>query len=84
MMAVNYTHARNNLKAIIDTVCDNNEQVIITTKHDKSVIILSLDEYNLTHAQIKRDVAEALAQAERGELMGIDEVFDSVLAKYAD
>jgi len=84
MMAVNYTHARNNLKAIIDTVCDNNEQVIITTKHDKSVIILSLDEYNLTHAQIKRDVAEALAQAERGKLMGIDEVFDSVLAKYAD
>lgn len=84
MQAVNYSHARNNLKSIIDNVCDNNEEVIITTKNDKSVIILSMDEYNRTHAQIKRDVQEALAQAERGDLMDIDEVFDKVLAKYED
>ena len=84
MQAVNYSHARNNLKAIIDDVCDNNEEVIITTKNDKSVIILSMDEYNRTHAQIKRDVHEALVQAERGDLMDIDEVFDKVLAKYED
>lgn len=84
MQVVNYSHARNNLKAIIDNVCDNNEEVIITTKNDKSVIILSMDEYNRTHAEIKRDVQEALAQAERGELMDIDEVFDKILAKYED
>lgn len=84
MQAVNYSHARNNLKSIIDDVCDNNEEVIITTKNDKSVIILSMDEYNRTHAQVKRDVQEALAQAERGDLMDIDEVFDKVLAKYED
>ena len=84
MQAVNYSHARNNLKSIIDDVCDNNEEVIITTKNDKSVIILSMDEYNRTHAQVKRDVQEALAQAERGDLMDIDEVFDKILAKYED
>jgi len=84
MQAVNYSHARNNLKSIIDDVCDNNEEVIITTKNDKSVIILSMDEYNRTHAQVKRDVQEALAQSERGDLMDIDEVFDKVLAKYED
>ena len=84
MQAVNYSHARNNLKSIIDNVCDNNEEVIITTKNDKSVIVLSMDEYNRTHAQVKRDVQEALAQAERGDLMDIDEVFDKVLAKYED
>ncbi len=84
MQAVNYSHARNNLKSIIDDVCDNNEEVIITTKNDKSVIILSMDEYNRTHAQVKRDVQEALAQAERGDLMDIDEVFDKVLSKYED
>jgi antitoxin YefM len=84
MQVVNYSHARNNLKSIIDDVCDNNEEVIITTKNDKSVIILSMDEYNRTHAQVKRDVQEALAQAERGDLMDIDEVFDKVLAKYED
>jgi len=84
MQAVNYSHARNNLKSIIDDVCDNNEEVIITTKNDKSVIILSMDEYNRTHAQIKKDVQEALLQAERGDLMDIDEAFDKVLAKYED
>ena len=84
MQAVNYSHARNNLKTIIDNVCDNNEEVIITTKNDKSVVILSMDEYNRTHSQVKRDVQEALLQAERGDLMDIDEVFDKVLAKYED
>jgi len=82
MQAVNYSHARNNLKAIIDDVCDNNEEVIITTKNNKTVIIQSMDAYNRTHAQIKKDVQEGLAQAERGDLMDIDEVFDKVLAKY--
>ena len=84
MQAVNYSHARNNLKSIIDNVCDNNEEVIVTTKNDKSVIILSIDEYNRTHARVKRDIQEALAQAERGDFMDIDEVFDKILAKYED
>jgi len=42
MQAVNYSHARNNLKSII------------------------------------KDVQEALAQADRADLMDIDEVFDKV------
>jgi len=84
MQAVNYSHARNNLKSLIDEVCNKGEEVIITTKSNKSVVMLSLDEYNRTHAQIKKDVAEALAQVERDDVMGIDEAFDKVLSKYAD
>lgn len=84
MQALNYTTARNSLKTIIDEVCDNNEEVIVTTKNDKSVVIMSLDEYNRTHAQLKRELKEAMEQIERGEYMGIDEAFDSVIAKYAD
>lgn len=84
MQAVNYSNARNNLKSLIDEVCDNDEEVIITTKNNKSVVMISLDEYNRTHAQIKKDVAEALAQVERGDVMGIDEAFDKVLSKYED
>jgi len=84
MQAVNYTSARNNLKSIIDNVCDNNEEVIITTKNDKSVVIISLDEYNLTHAQLKRDVQEAIAEIERGDFMDIDDAFDRVISKYED
>ena len=82
MQAVNYSYARNNLKSLIDEVCENDEEVIITTKNDKSVVMISLDEYNRTHAQIKRDVAEALAQVERGDLMGIDEAFEKAKNSY--
>ena len=82
MQAVNYTTARNNLKSLIDEVCDNHEEVIITTKNDKSVVMMSLDEYNLTHAQLKREVQEAIAEIERGDYMSIDEAFDRALSKY--
>lgn len=84
MQAVNYTTARNNLKSLIDEVCDKHEEVIITTKNDKSVVMMSLDEYNRTHAQLKHEIQESLAQAERGDLMDIDEAFEKVLAKYDD
>jgi antitoxin YefM len=84
MQAVNYTAARNNLKTIIDNVCDNNEEVIVTTKNDKSVVIISLDEYNQTHAHLKSEVQKSIAEIERGDFMSIDEAFDRVLSKYED
>jgi antitoxin YefM len=46
MQAVNYSTARNNLKAIMEDVCNNFEEYIITNKDDNNVVILSLDEYN--------------------------------------
>lgn len=82
MQALNYTSARNNLKAIIDNVCDNNEEVIITTKNDKTVVIISLDEYNQTHAQLKRDVIEAKKQIEKDEFMSMDEAFLKAKSSY--
>ena len=82
MQAVNYTSARNNLKSIIDNVCDNDEEVIITTKNDKTVVIISLDEYNNTHTKIKRDVLEAKKQIEQGEFMGLDEAFEKAKSSY--
>jgi antitoxin YefM len=84
MQVVNYSHARNNLKSLIDIACDGDEEIIITTKNDKSVVLISLDEYNRTHAKLRRDVQEAIAQIERGEYMSIDEAFDRVLVKYED
>ena len=84
MQAVNYSHARNNLKTIIDNVCDNNEEVIITTKNDKSVIILSLDAYNQTHAEIKKSVQTSLEQIARGEVVNIDKAFELAMKSYRD
>ncbi len=84
MQAINYTFARNNLKSIIDSVCDNNEEVIVTTKNDKTVVIMSLDEYNSTHASLKKDAIEAKKQIqiEKNEFWSIDEAFEKAKSSY--
>jgi antitoxin YefM len=84
MQAVNYSHARNNLKSLIDEVCENDEEVIITTKNDKSVVMISLDEYNRTHTQIKKDVVKALKQIEQGDFMSIEKAFEKAKNSYRD
>ncbi len=45
MQAVLYSHARNNLRNIIDDVCIDFEEYIITTKDNKSAVLISYDEY---------------------------------------
>ncbi len=45
MQAVFYSQARNNLRTLIDKVCDNFDEYIITTKDNKSAVLLSYDEY---------------------------------------
>ena len=46
MQAVFYSQARNNLREIINKVCDDFDEYIITTKDAKSAVILSYDEYS--------------------------------------
>ena len=46
MQAVFYSQARNNLRNIINQVCDNFEEFIITTKEKQSVVLISQEEYN--------------------------------------
>jgi len=84
MQAINYTSARNNLKTIIDNVCDNNEEVIVTTKNNKSIVIISLDEYNQTHSKLKQDVREAIKEIENGDFIDIDEAFNLAKSSYRD
>lgn len=84
MQALNYTSARNNLKALIDKVCDNNEEIIITTKNDKTVVIISLDEYNQTHAKLKHDVEQSINEVEKNDFLDIDEAFELAKKSYYD
>ncbi len=46
MNAVLYSQARNNLRSIINQVCDNFEEFIITTKDKQSAVLISQAEYN--------------------------------------
>ena len=45
MQAVLYSQARNNLREIINKVCDNVEAFMITTKEKQSVVLISQEEY---------------------------------------
>lgn len=45
MDAITYSKARATLAQTIDAVCENHEPVIITKKNDRSVVMLSLEDY---------------------------------------
>jgi len=46
MQAVFYSQARNNLRNLIDNVCNDFDEYIITTKDNKRAILLSYEEYS--------------------------------------
>ena len=46
MQAVFYSQARNNLRDIINKVCDDFDEYIVTTKDNKSAVIISYEEYS--------------------------------------
>jgi antitoxin YefM len=48
MKAVNYSELRQNLKANLDAVTDNAELLVVHRPKGKSVVVMSLDEYNAT------------------------------------
>lgn len=77
MLAANYTEARNNFKKYCDEVTDNYEQVIITRKDNKNVVLLSLDEYNnmkenlfvLGNPKNAASILESIEQIKRGKVV---------------
>lgn len=44
--AVTYSEARKNLAETMNRVCDTHEPVIITRQKSRSVVMMSLDDYN--------------------------------------
>ena len=46
MQALFYSQARNNLRSIIDKVCNDFDEVLITTKDNQQAVLISYDEYN--------------------------------------
>lgn len=46
MEALSYSTVRENLAETMERVCDDHEPVIITRKKSRSVVMMSLDDYN--------------------------------------
>ena len=74
MLAVNYSTIRNNLKDYCDKVTDENETVIVTRKGEKSVVLLSLEQYNelirtMKNVDYLRKLDKAFKQVEEGKVV---------------
>ena len=45
MQSIVYSDARNNLRSLIDNVCDDNDAYLISTMDKKTAVLISYDEY---------------------------------------
>lgn len=75
MEALSYSTVRENLAETMERVCDNHEPVIITRKKSRSVVMMSLDDYNaieetgyLLRSPVNaQNLRESIEQYERGK-----------------
>jgi len=74
MDAITYTHARSHLAKTMEQVCDNHTPVIITRKNQRSVVMISLEDYQaleetaylLRSPKNARRLLESVAELEAG------------------
>jgi len=65
MQAMFYSAARNNLRSMIDSVCNDCEEYIITTKDNQSAVLISYEEY----ASMKETMYLLSSKTNRDRLM---------------
>ena len=46
MIAINYSELRKSLKKNLDLACTSHETIVVQRSADKSVVLISLEEYN--------------------------------------
>ena len=74
MNAVTYSQARSNLAHTMDKVCDDHSPIIITRKSQRSVVMISLEDYQaleetaylLRSPKNARRLLESIAELESG------------------
>ncbi|WP_372933812.1 type II toxin-antitoxin system Phd/YefM family antitoxin [Mariniphaga sediminis] len=62
MKAVNYSELRQNLKANLDSVTDNEEFLVVHRPKGKSIVVMSLAEYNALQETIHLNKSKANRQ----------------------
>jgi antitoxin YefM len=74
MNALTYSQARSNLAKTMDKVCDDHSPLIITRKNQRSVVMISLEDYEaleetaylLRSPKNARRLLESIAELESG------------------
>jgi len=75
MKAISYTAVRSNLSKTMESICDDHEPVIITRKSERSVVMLSLEDYEaleetaylLRSPKNLKRLIESISRIEKGE-----------------
>lgn len=75
MKTVNYSELRSQLKSNLDMVCEDHETLIVHRPGGKSVVLMSLEEYNsqketeflLSSAKNAEHLKESINQLKNGE-----------------
>ena len=74
MKAISYTHARGDLAKTMEQVCDDHVPVIITRRKQRSVVMISLEDYEaleetaylLRSPKSARRLLESIAELQSG------------------
>ena len=80
MQVVSMTEARNNFKAIFDSVYYDNDEVIVHRKNNESVVLIPLSEYNsiketqylLNNPSNRKHLDESIRQLRNGKIVEKD------------
>lgn len=75
MKAISYTAVRSSLAKTMENICDDHEPVVITRKNERSVVMLSLEDYEaleetsylLRSPKNMKRLIESISQLEKGE-----------------
>jgi len=76
MQVISLTEARNNLKAVFDSVYLDHEEVVIHRKGRENVVVISMDEYNsiretnylLSNSNNAKHLHESIKQLREGKV----------------
>ncbi|WP_127090406.1 type II toxin-antitoxin system Phd/YefM family antitoxin [Aquabacter cavernae] len=72
MQVLTYTDARAKLKDVMDSVVDDHEEVIVTRKNGKPVVMVSLDTWNAIQETMHLLSTPANARALRDSIAQLD------------
>ena len=83
MKVYSYSEARQNLSSILNTVCDDSEEVIVRRKNGDRIAMIDADEYEsiketaylLSTESNRKALLESLNQAEAGQVHPISDLF---------
>ena len=83
MKIYSYSEARQNLSAILNSVCDYSEEILICRKNGDKIVMMDADRYEsiretaylLSSKSNRKALLEALNQTESGQVHPIEDLF---------